>query len=255
MGEQSVPWLSFSFASVALACFASGFLRGFVGFGGGLVSVPILSVVYGPLAAVPIASIMALPALFQLLPPAVRDGESSVLIPLGIGILIAAPAGSATLAAIDPLVTKIAISLLVLVMVLLLVRNWRLPGADRTPVLVAAGGVSGFIHGAAGIGGPPLVAVALSRPGEARQQRGNVLGAVALVSITTVASLWYFGLFTRAVIVVSLVLVPVYSIGAWLGARYFSGAGQQYYRPIALVLLGVIGVATLGLALLEYAER
>ena len=118
------------FGFVVLSVFVGGFLRGFVGFGGGLVAVPVLSVVFGPLAAVPISVVVAFPALFQFLPAAVRDGERAIIIPLSIGILIAAPLGCTFLVSINPNLMKIVISLLVLLMVLMLARNWRLSPAN-----------------------------------------------------------------------------------------------------------------------------
>jgi uncharacterized membrane protein YfcA len=205
------PVLSPSFGLVAIAVFVGGFLRGFIGFGGGLVSVPVLSVVFGPLAAVPIAAIMAFPALFQLLPAAVHDGERSIIFPISIGILLAAPFGSALLVTINPNLMKIVISSLVLIMVLMLGRNWRLTGNVNWGVLFGAGAVGGFIQGSAGIGGPPVVAVALSRPGPARNQRGNVLGAITTVSVASILTLWYFGLFTSEVLILGLMLISIYS--------------------------------------------
>ena len=56
MNTVLAPVLSPGFGLVALSVLVGGFLRGFIGFGGGLVVVPVLSVVFGPLAAVPIAA-------------------------------------------------------------------------------------------------------------------------------------------------------------------------------------------------------
>ncbi|MCH9671072.1 MAG: sulfite exporter TauE/SafE family protein [Gammaproteobacteria bacterium] len=239
------------FAAAAAAVFVAGFLRGFVGFGGGIASVPVLSVVFGPLLAVPITTVMGMPALIQLLPESIRHGERAVLVPICVGVFLATPIGCFVLVSTNPQIMKIAISALVLLMVGMLACNWRPRGAT-TGISLAAGAASGLIHGAAGIGGPPLVAVALSRPGHAVQQRANVLGAVAAVSLATIFPLWYFDLYTTEVFVIGLVLVPVYSGSAWLGAKYFSQEGQRYYRTGALVILALIGVITLLIALNDY---
>ncbi|MEQ9122384.1 MAG: sulfite exporter TauE/SafE family protein, partial [Alphaproteobacteria bacterium] len=50
------------------AVFLAGFMRGFVGFGAALVVVPVLSVVFSPSVAVPIAFLSGLPSVLQLLP-------------------------------------------------------------------------------------------------------------------------------------------------------------------------------------------
>jgi uncharacterized membrane protein YfcA len=249
------PVLSPAFGLVAIAAFIGGFLRGFIGFGGALVSVPVLSVVFGPLAAVPISNVIGFPVLFQLLPAAMRDGERGIILPISIGILLATPIGCVLLVSINPNLMKIVISTLVLLMVLILARNWRLSGSVNRGILLAAGAVGGLIQGSAGIGGPPLVAVALSRPGPARNQRGNVLGAITTVSVSSILPLWYFGLFTSEVLVIGLILMPIYSGAAWIGARYFSGEGQRHYRRVALTILALIGVVTLAVAVNSYLSE
>ena len=64
--------------------------------------------------------------------------------------------------------------------------------------------------------------------------------------------LWYNGVFTREVVVISLVTVPFYMVGTWLGARSFAQHGNRHFRNAALLALAVVGVLTLGLAAHDY---
>jgi uncharacterized membrane protein YfcA len=137
-------------------------------------------------------------------------------------------------------------------MVAMLARGWRLEGEASRTLLVSAGIAGGLIQGSAGIGGPPVVAVMLSRPGTPTQQRGNVLALMTVVSFSSLLPLWYFGLFTREAIVTGLLLLPVYGGAILAGSRYFASSGQRYFRNAALVMLGIIGVATLIAALRDY---
>ena len=59
-------------AVATAATFVGGFIRGFVGFGGALVSILVISLLLGPKAAVAIATLAGLPAMFQILPAAIR---------------------------------------------------------------------------------------------------------------------------------------------------------------------------------------
>ena len=238
-----------AFAVVAGSAVVGGFLRGFVGFGGGLVCVPIITVVFSPVVAVPVSTVMAFPAIFQLLPTALRDAERPIVGPLAVGTLIAAPIGSGLLIAVDANVMKVAISIFVLAMVWLLALNWRFTGAMSPGPLVGCGAVAGFLQGSAGVGGPPLVAIALSRQVDARQQRGNVVGAITAVSIAAIGPHWYFGLFTLEVFLIGIVLIPLYSGATWIGARYFFGEGARHFHRVALLVLALIGFATLGFSL------
>lgn len=235
-------------AAVVLAVFVAGFLRGFVGFGAALITVPILSAVVGPHIAVAVSAVMGFPAVLQLLPEAIRRAERPVVLPVCAAIMVAAPFGTWLLVAADPALMKIAISLLVIVMVAILASGWRLEGHIGLPKLFAAGVAGGLVQGSAGIGGPPVVAVALSRPGEPAQQRANVLGLMTAINLASFLPLLYFGLFTRLAILYGVLLFPVYSLATALGARYFSLGGQRYYRNAAMGVLLAVGLGTLLLA-------
>ena len=41
-------------------------------------------------------------------------------------------------------------------------------------------------------------------------------------------------------------------LSTWLGQRYFSKQGQHIFRAVALWVLAVMGLATLGLAVRDY---
>lgn len=239
-------------AVVLAFVFLGGFMRGFVGFGAALVIVPVLSLAYGPRVAVPSLTVMGIPTLFQLLPDAIRCSERSIVAPMAAAILIAAPLGTWLLVATSPALMKIAISTLVILMVAMLARGWRLEGVVHPRILATAGAAAGLIQGAAGIGGPPVVAVALSRPGPASQQRGNVLALMTAVSVSTLLPQLYFGLFTRAAIVTGLLMLPVYGLSIQVGSRYFAKGGAQYFRRAALAMLAAVGIATLIAALRDY---
>lgn len=240
------------FAVAAVAVLVGGFMRGFVGFGAALVMVPVMSIAYGPRMAVTAATVMGIPTLIQLLPDAVRHSERQIVLPIAGSILASAPFGTWALVAANPALMKIVISVLVIVMVAMLACGWRLDSHVGTPILVGAGVAGGLVQGTAGIGGPPVVAVALSRPGPPEQQRGNVLAMMTAVSISTLLPQLYFGMFTRQAIMVGLLLLPLYGGAILLGSRYFAQGGAHHYRRAALAVLGVIALTTLAAAIRDY---
>ena len=241
-------------AVVFIVVMVAGLLRGFVGFGAALISVPVFSLVLGPHAAIAVNNVMGLPAVFLLLPEAVRRAERAVVLPICTAIFAAAPIGTWALVSIDPAIMSVAISTLVLLMVAFLASGWRLRGRIGIGKLVAAGVAGGFVQGVAGVGGPPVVAVALSRPGDASQQRANVLALMTAVSLSSILPLLYHGLFTRQTVIIGLVLIPFYSAATALGARYFTLGGQRHYRRAALATLATIGMATLIASLRNYLK-
>ena len=237
---------------VAGAALLGGFLRGFVGFGGALVTVPVLSLAYGPHLAVGAASVMALPSVLQLLPEAVRHAERPVVIPIGLAVFLATPLGSWILVSASPAIMKIAISGLVVVMVSILATGWTFKGTPGLTTLITAGALGGLVQGSAGIGGPPVVAIALSRPGGAKAQRANVLGVMTAIALSSLAPATYYGLYSPAAIVIGLAMLPVFTIATALGSHYFTYGGHHYFRQAALATLMAVGASTLGLAIYGY---
>lgn len=248
-------WASITFLNLLIAgaaTFAGGFMRGFVGFGGALISILVVSVLIGPRAAVAIAAISGLPAMLQLLPAAIRHSERAFVVPFALATFVAAPLGTMVLVSLDPALMKMAIAGFVLFMVAMLWRGWSLPAGSGTGGIVAAGAAAGFIQGSTGVGGPPAVAVALARPGPAEQQRANTIGAVSGLNLCALIPLWFYGLFTPQVIIYAGVMSPLYSLGTWLGSRYFAKGGDRYFRNAALLLLATIGAVTLTIAARDY---
>lgn len=122
----------------AVAVFIGGFLRGFVGFGGALVIVPVMALAFTPKFAVVLHAITELPGIIQLLPTAVRHCSRKTVLPMILALLIGTPVGVYALTAIDTDTMRIIISALVLVMVGMLAWNTRIVFSAATLSNVAS---------------------------------------------------------------------------------------------------------------------
>jgi uncharacterized membrane protein YfcA len=240
---------------MAAAVLLGGFLRGFVGFGAAMVSIPVISLAVGPHLAVPIGTIMGLPSTMQLLPDAVRHSERRIVLPMAAAIFAATPVGTWLLVSVDPAAMKIVISALVVILVAFLSMGWKLDEKVGSGVLVLAGAAGGLVQGVAGIGGPPVVAVALARSGPPERQRGNVLAVMTAIVFSSLPPLFAYGLFTRQAVVFGLLLLPLYSLATYVGSRYFTSGGSRHFRRAAMGMLAAIGVTTLLVATWNYFGR
>lgn len=236
-------------ATIAGAAAIGGFLRGFVGFGGALALVPALALALGPRLAVGVASLVALPAVFQLLPEVLRHADRERIGPVALAIMAGTPLGSLILVNLDQRIMTGAIGALVMLMAL---ATWRSPSrrlAERRWLNVVAGGFSGLLQGAAGIGGPPSVAVLMAQGGEPTRIRGDVLAVTASISLCGAVSHWWFGVLTVAAGAVAVLLLPLFIGFTWLGSRYFYYGGDRYFRAAALATLLLIGLAAVTAAI------
>jgi uncharacterized membrane protein YfcA len=230
----------------------AGIVRGFVGFGASLIIVMVISVILGPRSAVAIATLSGLPSMLQLLPTAIRTSEKNFVIPFGIAAMIAAPLGTWFLIIIDPTLMRIGISITVLLMVFMLYKDIKLRAHSSLSFLIGVGITAGIIQGSAGIGGPPAVVIALSKPGTTEKQRANVIGAVTALGVCGILPLWYHGLFTLEVVIISIFLFPIYVGATWVGTQLFSKLGNDYFRNGALGILSFISIVTIAIPISTY---
>lgn len=247
-----ISWLEGS--ALAGTMLVAGFVMGFLGFGSSIIIVMVVSQVMEPVIAVPIATLITLPAMVQLLPDAVRHAERGFVVPYGLATIVTAPLGTWVLVSAEPEIMKVAISVFVLAMVALLYRGWRPARPLGTVGVVGVGLAASLIQGAAGVGGPPAVAVALSRSGEARRVRANVICALTTLSCSSLIPLFWFELITPRVAILGMALFPLYSAAVWFGARYFSRQGHGQYRAAALLALAATGLVTLVLSVRDYSS-
>ncbi len=233
------------FAAIAAVALLGGMVRGFSGFGGALVITPVLSIVVGARIAVPAVVLMMLFSTLQLVPstwPHVRWPRQWALSVAGcIGVVL----GGFVLLRIDPELLRRAISAITAVSALLLMTGWRYEGAHSNTVAAAAGGLGGFISGAASVGGPPVVAFLLAGPGSPAEIRAAI--SYYFVFTQSVGLIFYgsTGLLGLQTLIVAALITPTLLIGTWIGARLFVLASETIFRRFALILLVAIGLVTL----------
>ena len=242
MSDLTLLEWSFALSVMAIA----GFMRGFTGFGAALMVVPALSLISSPAEAVAIACLAGLPTALQLLPNAIRHADRRFALSFAVPAFVAAPIGAYVLYVSDPAIMKIAIGAGVTALALLLMAGFTLKRPPGLGLMASVGVGAGVIQGAANIGGPPAVVIALARPAAPITQRANVIAAVAALAFSNVLPYSQAGFFTEAVLIGALILAPIHILAAWLGARHFEAGRQGMYRKAALGLLLLVGLATLG---------
>ena len=172
------------------AVFLGGLSRGFTGFGAALIIIPALIIVYGPVPAVVLMSLIEVPGVLQLVRTAIREADWRDLAPLCVAASITIPIGAWSLAVFDPETTRRFIAAIVVLFAVLVATGWRYKGEITKSISVAIGTVSGFFSGVASLGGPPVVMFLLAKGSNAAQTRA---GIVAYFSLAMVLRLVAFG--------------------------------------------------------------
>lgn len=227
-----------------LCIFAAAVLRGFTGFGFSLAAVPLLGLFMSPTQAVPIA--IGLQLLGSLLDfrRASKACDWRSLRWLMIGALVGSPLGTVILSEIPASVSRLAISSITLLAVLVLGRGFALPAMPPRPITSLTGFVSGLFNGLAAMPGPPAVAYYMSVPLPRTAIRASLLVFFLMTSITATISSLLIGLMTVQTIGLSLLGLPAMWIGTRLGEAVFERGTDAMHRHVSIVSLGVIALVS-----------
>ena len=229
--------------AIALALsLAAGLMRGFAGFGSGMMLSPIFAILYGPAEAVLMIAVMEVVVSIQLVPRALPDVQWPFLGPLVLAAIVGMPLGAWLLASTAPdLITRF-IAGIVLVFVVVLAIGWRYHGPKRLLPTLGVGGVSGALLTATSVGGPPVLLYILSGQDSARTSRANIIVYFAIAELIAPVFLYLQGLFDMDVVFRAFVICPAYLAGAWAGSRLFRESSEHLYRRVALVFLTIIAL-------------
>lgn len=227
-----------------LGVFLGGTVRGFAGFGGPMVVIPLLSISFPPATAVWIVALIDLPPNIFMIPTAWRHSTAKIFVPLIIGSLLTVGIGAYALVMIDALIMQRVISVAIIVACAVLLSGWMYRGRIGKSAWLGVGALSGLV------GGATLIAVVTS----------VFLNAASSDAKANRANFIVWGFFMAAAMVLILgnqhqsTSMPVSDI-AQLAAVYFTGClagtlAQQrfqspYIRQATLALIVLIAGSSL----------
>jgi uncharacterized membrane protein YfcA len=232
---------------LAIVLLIAGAVRGFTGFGAGMIFMPIASSVMLPATAAAgflfIDGIVALPLVIR----AVRLCKWGTVLPAVIGAVISVHAGAWLLANTDVLVLRWIIFAIVTGLLVLLMSGWRYPGDPSRSVSFGVGVTAGILGGISQVTAPPVAAVWLSGSEEPAVIRANLIVFFPLTGAGTFVAYLMHGFFTLSVLHLLIVAVPTYAIGLFLGSRGFGRSSPAHYRKVAYALIGLAAVTSIPL--------
>lgn len=225
--------------------FVAGIIRGFLGFGSALLTVPALTVLYGPEQAVVIGVLIEIPTSLGLLSVAIRESEPRTVGSMLFTFVVFVPVGAMLLKVVDPELMKIVISCLVLVMVAIIALQERMVLFLSRLGILFAGAVSGVSQGMTGMAGPIFVTAMLARGESAIRTRANIVALAGGLVTISVVSFWAVGLITRETIAYTILGTPSIVLGVFAGSVLFRQMSHWNLRGIILAFLAFTAVFTL----------
>ncbi|MCV2880910.1 TSUP family transporter [Actibacterium sp. XHP0104] len=234
---------------LVLTFLIAGVVRGFTGFGTGLIFMPVAAR-FIPLAdAIVVLNVTGILSLLVLMPRAWREADRGQVGVLALAALATAPLGVMLLTWLDGGTVRWALSLAALVTLVALMAGWRHARRLGWPGLGAVGGAAGVLGGMTGLSGPPVILFYLSGPGRVAQVRANTVLFLSVLDAGIIANLFARGLVGMHAIGLGLLLSVPYLVSVFIGQALFRPERERAYRHAAYAVIG-LAIAT-GLPLFD----
>ncbi len=230
-------------ATISLA----GMVRGFAGFGTGMIIAPVAAALYGPVPALVIIFIVDTLPVIPVTIPVFKIAKWGEVMPVLAGLAAFMPIGIWILKTGDPIVLRWVICALILAAVAILVSGWRYTGSRSRPISLVVGAVGGIMGGIASIPAPPAIIYWMASPLHARFIRANVLVLLFFGEFFTGFNLWAADLFSVDPVMRGVLAAPFYFAGTVVGLVLFRYASETVYRVIAFAIILVVTIAALPL--------
>jgi uncharacterized membrane protein YfcA len=237
--------MDWTFAFALAVTSVCAVVRGDSGFGMGLMIIPLLSMVLAPADAVIIVLIFGVTVALKQLPGLWRHIDwrgLRLLLPVAI---LATPIGTLLLGLASPTVLRLGLSASVIAVAILFLTGFRLTGVPGKGTIIATGALAGVMNGAAGLSGPPLVFLYLTRADSLSVGRATLIAFFLVTDAAALVFAWYGGIVQREAATTALLLIPFLLAGVFVGERAFRGTSPERFRQVVLwllVLTGIVGV-------------
>jgi uncharacterized membrane protein YfcA len=227
-----------------VALFA-GIVRGFAGFGLSAFIVAGMSLALSPQQIVPAAMMLEILASLSLLRSVWRDVAWDWIGPLLAGYAVAVPLGVWCLAVLPEAPLRAAVSTVIFVAALMMLRGWHPKWRDTIALRLGTGLGSGFLSGLSSIGGMFAATMLFTTTLPAARLRATLITLFFLSAWYGLAWATQQGLATEATALWAAWLLVPMLIGISIGHRFFARAAEAQFRRAILNVLAT--VAALGL--------
>tara|TARA_A100001037_G_scaffold306459_1_gene351691 strand:- start:4927 stop:5688 length:762 start_codon:yes stop_codon:yes gene_type:complete len=228
----------------------AGIVRGYTGFGLSAVAITIGSIVFSPLALVPVLYLIEIVASVHMLKSVHRDIDRPLLFGLLIGCAIGMPAGQELLLWLPVDATRMALYLIVIFAAAIVRFGYvfRIEANWRTGI--AIGIAAGLASGLAAIGGLITMIALLGIAYDVVRARATMVAMFFVLYVYGTGIGVMNGITTSSSLIIAGALVLPLFLGVALGQKGFLRTSPERFRQIMLGFLAVMaagGILRVGL--------
>lgn len=230
-----------------LIALMGGIVSGLAGFGFGLVTVPLLLMLYPPATVASVGSSLVLTSGWIVLVGTWRTVQVRTVGALIPGATIGVFIGTVLLRTLEPGLIKLIAGVVVILFAVSVMRGWRIDAVHHPLAAPLAGLASGTLSTSTGMSGPPVVLLFTTRQYDMQQFRGSITAYFYYVNFIGLSLLILRGIVGFEQLEVAIRLLPAAILGGFIGRWVLRYVSQAQFRRITLVMLlltGTTGIVT-----------
>jgi uncharacterized protein len=229
--------------TTVVALFAATLVHATFGFGTGLVAMPLVAMAVDVRLATPLVGLVVLTNVAMLLARSWRSVDVQVAWRLLLSSAAGIPVGVLTVRFAPERAVKAILGLLLIAFGLYSLTRLALPTIERRVWLYVFGFTSGVLGGAYNTNGPPVVMYGAMHQWPVERFRATLQGYFLPAAVLICAGHGLGGLWTRAVLGLYVVALPLVLLALSLGrrlSRRIPAAAFQRLLYGALIVLGLL---------------
>lgn len=210
------------------------------GFGFSIMATPFLLLLFLPQEAIQINIILSLIISISLIWKIRKDIDFLTVKRFMIGSIVGVPFGITIFISMNITVFKIGVSILLLVLTLLLILNFRVKPTRIRDFIV--GGLSGLLTTSIGMPGPPLLLYFTGTDTEKGKLRATTLAFYLFIYFISLITQIIFTGTNKLIWESSLYAIPIVLLGLFIGQIIFKWLNQRIFKIFTYILLGFTGI-------------
>ena len=226
-------------AFIAIILIAS-ILQTSTGFGFSILATPFLLFLFEPHEAIQINLILSLIISSALIMKIRQDIDFEIIRRLVAGSVIGLPIGIIIFLLIDINRLKLGVSLIILVLTIMLILQFRMNQNKKRDLLV--GGLSGSLTTSIGMPGPPLLLYFSGTNTQKEKLRATTLAFYLFIYFVSLLIQVIFAGTNKTIWVSSLSALPLVFVGLYLGQQLFKLINQHVFRIFTYIILLFTGL-------------
>lgn len=235
-----------TFLLAGIILFLSFVINAFAGFGGGIVAVPLLALLFPLRVLSPLVNLFGFTSNLILIKTFYKSINYVLLIPLVIGNLIGSIIGiHFLLTTQNTLLLKVLGVVILISSVILYAADKRFTVKPNNVIGFIIGFISGLLSALFSVGGPPLILYLTRIIKDKTQLRNTSLAFFLINGVMQVILIFMNNLATHYVLILFLIFLPVLLLGSWIGHKIHFKVTDVFFRRSVFAILIISGLVLL----------